>query len=162
MRVIPSTGYPPVAVAVRHDIGYCYNFAFFCCFPAERHQHAGREHCRQRGRERGVLRVQRVDQTERHRTAVTGVAGLHAAADVLGERGQRVVLQVPAGDAQEPHHHRVPLARALPDHRAVLQPGGLQQRLQMSAGLEHEPGEEVPSVVIVAPLVTFPPRPVNL
>lgn len=122
------------------------------CFPAERHQHAGREHCRQRGREGSVLRVQRVDKTERHRTAVTGAAGLHAAADVLDERGQRVVFQVPAGDAQEPHHHRVPFARTVPDHRAVLQLGRLQPRLQVSAGLQHEPGEEVPSLVIVAPL----------
>jgi len=116
-------------------------------FAVERHQHAGREHRGQRWRERGVLRVQRVDQTTRRRTSTSGAPGLHTATDVLGECRQRVVLQVQAGNTQEPHHYRLPLARPFPDHRPVLQPGRLQQRLPVSARLQHEPGQEVPSVV---------------
>lgn len=113
----------------------------------ERYQHAGREHRGQRWLETGVQRVQSVERTARRRTAAARAPGLHAGTDVLGERRQRVVLKAPAGSSQGRYHHQLPLARPFPGHRAVLQPERLQQRLPVSAGLQHEPGQQVSGVV---------------
>lgn len=126
-------------------------------FAAERRQDAGREHRRQRRRKGRVPRVQRVDQEARNRATAAGLARLHAAANVLAERGERVVFQAPSGDARGRHHHRRSLARPVPRRRPVVQHEGVQSRLRVSAGLQDEPGEQVPSVVIAPP--RRPPEP---
>lgn len=115
----------------------------------ERAEHAGREHRGQRGR---GARVQRVPAPGRGRVArprapSARAARVHGPADVLDQRGQRVVLRVPARDVAAHRAHRPPRARPVPRHRRVPEPAALRRRLPVPRRLVHEPRGQVQRLV---------------
>lgn len=57
------------------------------------------------------------------------------------------VFQICFGDANTTTQHGCTLARSVPDHRIIFQRGGVRQGLQLSAGFQNEPSEQMSCVV---------------
>jgi len=115
-------------------------------FSAQRSEHSGREHRRQRGHQGGVLRIHLVGGTQRGRRPPARPQ-LHPEPNVLDQRRQRLVQQVQARNHEAAHSHRLPLARQVQGQRPHVQPARVRQRLQLPARLQNEPREKVRRLV---------------